>query len=94
MPIFRMKIREEFHGLVERGILVEVEHVKAHRTKKEKYVSHFESLSLKAMRRLVNWQKQRQCWTKDLWRKREQKLCSRKERRYAQPCSKQLASTA
>ena len=30
------KIAEEFHGLVERGILVVVEHVKAHRTKKEK----------------------------------------------------------
>ena len=29
------KIREEVHELVRRGILVEVEHVRAHRTKKE-----------------------------------------------------------
>ena len=30
------KIREEIHELVKKGILMEVEHVKAHRTKKEK----------------------------------------------------------
>ena len=30
------KILEELHELVKRDILVEVEHVKAHRTKKEK----------------------------------------------------------
>ena len=35
---------EELHYPAERGILVEVEHVKAHRTKKEKQdMSHFES---------------------------------------------------
>ena len=34
---------EELHGLAERGILVEVEHVKAHRTKNDKKeMSHFE----------------------------------------------------
>ena len=38
-----IKIWEELHGLAERCILVEVEHVKAHRTKKEKTdMSHFE----------------------------------------------------
>ena len=31
-----VKIWEEIHELVERGILVEMAHVKAHRTKKEK----------------------------------------------------------
>ena len=31
-----INIWEELRGLVKRGILVEVEHVKAHRTKKEK----------------------------------------------------------
>ena len=31
-----IKVWEELHELVKRGILVEVEHVKAHRTKKEK----------------------------------------------------------
>ena len=38
-----IKIWEELHYLAERGILVEVEHVKAHPTKKEKKeMSHFE----------------------------------------------------
>ena len=38
-----IQIWEELHGLAERGILVEVEHVKAHRTKKEKTnMSQFE----------------------------------------------------
>ena len=31
-----LKIRKEFHELVQRGILVEVVHVNSHRTKKEK----------------------------------------------------------
>ena len=38
-----IRIGEELHGLAERGIMVEVEHVKAHRTKKEKkHMSQFE----------------------------------------------------
>ena len=38
-----IKIWQELHGLAERGILVEVEHVKPHRTKKEKKnMSQFE----------------------------------------------------
>ena len=38
-----IEIWEELHGLAERGIWAEVEHVKAHRTKKEeKHVSQFE----------------------------------------------------
>ena len=37
------RVRCRLHGLVERGILVEVEHVKAHRTKKkEEHVSQFQ----------------------------------------------------
>ena len=35
MLILWIQIREEVHGLAERGILVEVDCVKAHRTKKE-----------------------------------------------------------
>ena len=36
------KIREELHSLATRDFTVEVEHVKAHRTKKEmKELSHF-----------------------------------------------------
>ena len=50
-----------------RGILVEVEHVKAHRTKKEK-----EEMTHVEMRQMT-WQKQEQCWTKDSWLKQGQK---------------------
>ena len=39
MPIYGSQFWEELHGLVVRDILVEVEHVKAHRTKKEKETS-------------------------------------------------------
>ena len=40
---FWVKILDEMHYLAERGILVEVEYVEAHRTKKEKKdMSHFE----------------------------------------------------
>ena len=52
-----IKFWEGPHGLAERNILVEVEHVKAHRTKKRKICRSLRSLSPKAMRRLMNWQK-------------------------------------
>ena len=66
---------------------MEEEHVKAQRTKKEKEnMSQFERFVTKATRRVTSWQKQEQCWTKDLWQKRKQKLCSRKERRCTQHC--------
>ena len=58
---------EELHDLTERGILMEVEHVKAHRTKKKRNMCRsLRGLSPKAMRRLMSWQKQKQCWTKGL----------------------------
>ena len=52
-------------------ILVEMEHVKAHRTKKvKKGMTHFEKFvtdgTVKADR---VGKRQEQCWTKDLWRK-------------------------
>ena len=53
---------EELHELVRRGILVDVDHVKTHRTKKEKEM--MAQLERKVMRRL----------TQDLRQKREQKL--------------------
>ena len=66
---------EELHELEKRGIPVEVEHVKAHRTKKEKEkMKKLKGSSPKAMRRVMTWQKQEQCWTKELWQKREQKF--------------------
>ena len=61
-----IKIWEELHLLMSKEILVEVEHVKTHRTKKDKKdVAIIEILSLKAMRKRMSWQKQGQCWTKD-----------------------------
>ena len=69
------------------GILVEVEHVKAHRTKKEKKnVSHFEKFVTEGNERAVSWQNKEHCWMKVSWRKRERKVCSRKRggvRRFA-----------
>ena len=52
------------------------------------------SSSRKAMRRPMSWQKQEHSWMNGLWRKQEQKLCSRKERVCTQPCSMRPASTA
>ena len=80
--VLRMKIWEELHSLVERSILVEVEHGKAHRTKrKRKNVACLRNSSLKAMGRLMSWQMQEQSWMKDTWQKQEQRHCSKKERR-------------
>ena len=48
------KIWAELNGLAERCILVEVEHAKAHRTKKEKkHMSQFERFVTEARRRLA-----------------------------------------
>ena len=56
------KFGKELHGLADRGISVDVEHVKAHRTKKEKKTSRsLRGLSQKAMRRLMSWQEQERC---------------------------------
>ena len=85
---------EELHGLAGRGILVEVEHVKAHRTKKEKQICRsLRSLLLKATRRLMSWKKQEQCWMKDFWQKQKQKLFIKKEKRCVQHCSMRPAFT-
>ena len=46
-----LNIWEELHCLVSKEILVEVEHVKGHRTEKhKKNMSHFEILSLEEKR--------------------------------------------
>ena len=90
-----IKIWYELHGLAERGILVEVEQVKAHRTKKEKKdISHFESFVAEDNQKADELAGLEQCWMKGLWQKQERKLCSRKERMCTQPCRMQPASTA
>ena len=70
------KTWEEIHSPVDKCISVQVEHVKAHRTKKEKEnMSLFEKFvtTRKAMRKQMTWQKEEQCWTKDSLQKVEQK---------------------
>ena len=73
-----VKICEELHGLVERGILVEVEHVKAHRARR--ICRSLRTLSRQAPRRLMIWQKAG-AMLDEGWQKQKQKLCSRKEKR-------------
>ena len=51
-------------------------------------------ISPTAMRRLMSWQKQKQCWTKGLWQKPRAETVHRKERRCMQHCSMRPASTA
>ena len=64
------KIGKNYMIWLKRGILVEVAHVKAHRTKKEKENRQkLKGSSLKEMRKRMSWQKQEQCWTKDVWQK-------------------------
>ena len=84
-----IKICEELDGLVERGILVEVEHVKAHRTKKDKqHMSHLEQFVTEGNEKADELAKRRSVvGRKGSWWKQEQKLCSRKERRCMQHCS-------
>ena len=79
-----------------KGILVEVQHVKAHHTKKrkERYDALMRSSSPKAMRRPMSWQKKEHYWTQGLWQKQDRKLCSRRGRRCTQLCSMRPASTA
>ena len=61
-----IKIWEELHLLASRNTVVEVEHVKAHRKKKEK--REMSSSLLKVMRKRMSWRKKEQCWTKVSWR--------------------------
>ena len=50
--------------------MVEVEHVKAHRTKKDKKdMSHFEAFVTEGNEKADEFAKAGACWTKDLWRK-------------------------
>ena len=89
------KIWEELRGLAERGILVEAEHVKAHRTKKEKkHMSQFERFVTEGDEKADELAKAGAILDEGVWQKQEQKLCSRKERRCMQHCSMRPASTA
>ena len=63
------KFWEESHEFVKRGILVEVAHVKAHRTKKEKEkMTNIERFVTEGNEKADELAKlQEQGWTKDLW---------------------------
>ena len=84
---------EELQLLTSKEILVEVEHVKAHRTEDDKkYMTHFEKFVTDGNEKAgVSWQRQERCWMKDSWRRPEQKRFSRNEKRCTQPCSTQPA---
>ena len=59
-----------------------VEHVKAHRTKKEKKeMSHSENFVTEGNEKADELAKKEQCWTKVSWRKQEQRQCRRNEKR-------------
>ena len=47
------------------------------------------SLSLRAMRKRMSWQRKERCWMEVLWRRQEQALSSKKEMKCTQPCSTQ-----
>ena len=56
---------------------MEVEHVRAHRTKKEKEnMSQFEKFVTEGNEKADDLE----CWTKVSWQKQGQRQCSRKER--------------
>ena len=61
-----VKIWEGLHLPRSKEMLVEVEHVKAHRTKKGKkgHVAFREVSSRMAMTKRMSWQRQDQCWTR------------------------------
>ena len=63
----RIKFWEELYGTAERGILVGVEHVKVHSTKKgKKHMSQFEKFVAEGNEKADGWQKQEQYRMKDL----------------------------
>ena len=85
-----IKICEDLHGLAARGILVEVEHVMAHRTTKEKKnMSQFERFVTGGNDELA---KAGAMLDEGFMAEGEQKLCSRSEKRYMQHCSMRPAS--
>ena len=59
-------IWEEFHRVHQEGVWVEVEHVKAHSTRKCRFSK---SSSLKAMRKQMSWHKRERGWTEEIWRR-------------------------
>ena len=75
-----IKIWEELLLPTSKEKWVEVEHVKAHRTEKDKKeMSHMEKLITDGNEKGTSWQRQEQCRTKDSWRKREQRQSSKRE---------------
>ena len=64
-------ILEEIHRVHQESILVDVEHVKAYRTKKENYNNCRSSniSSLKAMRKQISQRIKERCRTEETWPK-------------------------
>ena len=78
-----IKMLEELQLLASREISVEVEHVKAHRAKNDKKeMSCFDKFVTEGNeKKPMSWQRQEQCWMKDLRRKQGQKRCSKREKK-------------
>ena len=91
-----MKIWEEFHELVKRGFLVDVEHVKAHRTKKEKKnMSHFEKFVTEGNEKADELAKAGAMLDEGYMAEaRAETIRQERERRCMWPCSMRPASTA
>ena len=91
---FMDKIWEELHGLAERSIFVEVEHVKAHRTEKEKKdMSHFEKFVTEGTEKADELAKAG-AMLEDGLKTEVRAETMQQERRYTQHCSMRPASSA
>ena len=89
------KIWEELHRLAARDIVVEVEHVKAHRTKKEKTeMSHFEKFVTEGNEKADGLAKGGAALNEGVMAESRAKTVQHeREKRCMQPCSMQPAFT-
>ena len=77
---------------MKKALLLEVEHFKAHRAKKDKQgMSLFECFVAEGNERAEERVKKEQYWMEELWRKSGPAQSSRKERRSTRRCSTQPA---
>ena len=67
--------------LSSKEILVEMEHVKAHRNSEgQKEDVAFREFFLEVRRKRTSWPKKERCVMNDLWRRQGRVLCSKRER--------------
>ena len=89
------QILEELHLLMSKAIMVEVEHVKAHCTGKDKReMTHFQKFVIEGNEKADELAKAGAMLDEGSWRRQEQKRFSRNEKRRTQLCSTQPAFRA